>query len=294
MAAQDAKKQGVPLHIYGLVFAVAIATALGVSLYDRQFVRILLENPETAANLSASAAFEKAMDRSVERILRSDDAEIDLDNLLSKSELLQRLINQAVSERLLEYGSSPDFQDSVSLALPKVSDLENNASFLRQIQNKMKLYESKLAQVSRRVNDDESVQAVNDLQSNFVELQQLIGGLSQEVRCSLATVGRGKSSFLLKEKRSTELQVYKIVVTLGALKNDLIESVSISGPNADSTQANTRVIANVRLGSAIDFQSGGHSYQGTFTFRQARFGPDFVGFEVQETLIQTDDCLAGA
>ena len=293
MALQNPQSPRVPTHIYVLVFAVAIITALGVSIYNTRFAQALVSSSETASQISASDSFAKAVDEGVERALQSDNTEIDLDTLLSKSTLLQNLINQAVNERLIDYGNSTDFRDSVSLALPPVNELENNASLLKQIQSKMKQYETKLAQVTRRVNDDESVQAVNDLQSNFVELQQLIGGLSREVRCSLAMVGGGKSSFLLKEKRSTELQMYKIIVTLGALKKDLIESVTISGPNADSTQANTRVIANVRLGSAIDFQSGGNSYKGVFTFRQARFGPDFVGFEVQETLIPTEDCLSG-
>jgi hypothetical protein len=291
---QNIEKTKVPVHVYVLVFVVAIVTAVGVSMYNSNHARSLIESPETANSLSVSPAFTNAMDTSVERVLQSENADIDLDTLLSNSVILQGLIDQAVTERLVDYGNSPDFQDSVSLALPQVSDIQNNAGLLKQIQNKMKQYESNLAKVTRRVNDDESVQAVNDLQSNFVELQQLIGGLSQEMRCSLAMVGKSKSSFLLKEKRSTELQVYKLIISLGSIKKDLIESVTISGPNADSSRADTRVIANVRLGSEIDFQSGEHNYKGVFTFRQARLGPDFVGFEVQEILIPGEDCLADA
>ncbi len=260
-------------------------------MYDNKYARSLIKSPETANTLSTSAAFTKAMDTSVERVLQSENTDIGLDDLLSNSVVLQSLIEQAVTERLSDYGNSADFQDSVSLALPQVSDVKNNAGLLKQIQNKMQQYESNLAQVTRRVNDDESVKAVNDLQSNFVELQQLISGLSQEMRCSLAMVGNSKSSFLLKEKRSTELQVYQLLITLGSIKKDLIESVTISGPNADSSRADTRVIANVRLGSQIDFQSGEHNYRGVFTFRQARLGPDFVGFEVQKALVPSEDCV---
>lgn len=292
MTLEDSRKNNIPVRVYVLVLVVAVVSAVGVSVYNNKFAQALIESPETANRISTSDAFTKAVGERVERALQSNNSKIDLDGLLSKSAILQSLINQAVSERLIEYGSSPDFQDSVSLALPQVSELDNNASLLRQIQSKMNLYESRLAQVARRVNDDESVQAVNELQGHFVELQQMIGGLSQEVRCSLAMVGEGKSSYLLKEKRSTELLVYKIVVTLGSLKKDLIESVTISAPNSDSTQANTRVIANVRIGSAIDFQSEGRSYKGVFTFRQARFGPDFVGFEVQEIRVPSEDCMA--
>jgi len=114
------------------------------------------------------------------------------------------------------------------------------------------------------------------------------------VRCSLAMKTTAKSSFLLKEKRSTQLQVYNLVVTLGRVRKNIIDSVTISGPNADKTQTDTRVVANVKLGSRMEFHSGGHNYEGVFTFKQARFGPDFVGFEVQEMLAPAKNCPTGA
>ena len=71
--------------------------------------------------------------------------------------------------------------------------------------------------------------------------------------------------------------------------NNMIGTVTISAPNADRSQVNTTVVGNVKLGIPLEFQSSGHHYEGVFTYRQPRFGPDFVGFEVKQ--MAPEECL---
>lgn len=286
------RSQRVPVHVYFLIIILVVGSAWGVALYNEQAAQSLVANPATAQKIARSEAFGKVLNQRLEQALNASNSDLDIEGLLTNSAILQSLVDNNVARQLDQFSRSDAFKNAITEALPVNPATDDNASLLQQIQRKMQQYESRLTDVSQRVNDDESAQAVNALQSNFVELQHMLGDLSAELRCSLAMSAEGKSSFLLKEKRSTNLRVYNVVVTLGSIRKDMIDSVTISGPSADNSQTDTRVVGNVRLGSSLEFQSGGHNYEGLFTFKQARFGPDFVGFEVREKLLPGEGCAS--
>lgn len=276
----------VPTHVYGLIGALAIVTAISVIAYNKMQMAAMLENPELTQKIIASSAFKK----SVEQETNDSVSAVDLQALLFEGDELKSMVSRSVSDQLIAYGSTDAFYEAVDSALAEQPKLDDNSNKLDQLRSKLDLYESQLADIAAQVNDDESAHAVNQLQGQLVELQQLIVGLNDEVHCTLSMFPRSKSSFLLKERRSTDLRGYELVVTLGRIKKDVIDSVTISAPNAERTQVNTKVVAHVTLGNPLEFQSGGHSYEGVFTYRQARFGPDFVGFEVTETPVSAEEC----
>ncbi|MBV1907155.1 MAG: hypothetical protein KUG75_13850 [Pseudomonadales bacterium] len=293
----EPKKLKVPAHLYVLMFILFAGSVLAVIVYGKQAVKAIIANPDTAQNIVDSESFTRLLNQKLEQALSSSNSDLNMDSLMAGSDVLQRLIDDAVSRQLIEYGRSKAFQLAVSQARPEVrpsgSADDADAEQIKQIQRKMRQYESQLAKISLEVSDDDSMQIVNELQGDFVELQQLIGDVSEELRCTLVGLGGAKSSFLLKEKRSTELQVYNVMVSLGSIRGGVIGSVTFTGPNEDSTQVDTLVIGNVKLGGRVEFQSGTNRYSGLFTFRQARLGPDFVGFEVTEMLAPVDGCLSG-
>lgn len=277
----------VPTHIYVLIGTLAVAGALGIVAYNQAQMAAMLENPELVQKVVES----NALRTSIERETDSSLSALDLEALLNESNVLQSMVTRSVSDQLAGYGSTTAFHDAVASALPEQPRVDDNSTKLDQLQSKISQYEVQLTEIAARVEDDQSAHAVNQLQGQLIELQQLIGSLSEEVQCTLSVPNRSRSSFLLKERRTTNLRGYDLVVTLGRIKKDVIDSVAISAPNADRTQTDTKIVGNVTLGIPLEFQSGGHSYEGVFTFRQARIGPDFIGFEVMETALSTEECL---
>ncbi len=60
---------------------------------------------------------------------------------------------------------------------------------VERLRRVMQGYEGRLATLATQVNDDESAIAVNGLQGQLFEMQTLLTGLSQEVRCVVANGG---------------------------------------------------------------------------------------------------------
>ncbi len=119
------------------------------------------------------------------------------------------------------------------------------------------------------------------MQGQLFQLQGMIDGLSKDVRCVVANAGGGRRSFLLKERRTTQLAGVDLMVSLGRLRKGVLDSVSISGTSNNGSQPSTAVKANVRIGSPFEFQANGRAYDGVLTYSQGRWGPDFVGLEIQ-------------
>ena len=279
-------QQSTPARVYVMIVAVAITTALGVATYDKTQRAAMLENPELVEKLVESEALKRLIEQEASRSL----ADLDWQAVLSESDELQSWVSQSVADQLDGYAASNAFHEAVISALPEQPKIDDNFSKLNQLQSKLDQYELQLTGIAAQVNDDESALAVNQMQGQLIELQQLIGNLSDEVHCSLSLANNSKSSFLLKERRTTVLRGYDLVITLGRLKKDVIATVTISAPNAERSQVDTTVVGNVTLGKPLKFSSGGDNYEGVFTYRQPRFGPDFVGFEITKIAMTPAEC----
>jgi len=72
-------------------------------------------------------------------------------------------------------------------------------------------------------------------------------------------------------------------MTLGRLRKGVLDSVSVSGFGGG--QSSSSVKGNVSIGKPFDFEVNGRGYEGTFTYSQGRWGPDFVGFELRESVL---------
>lgn len=286
-----------------LIGAVALLALVLAWISGRQGAQSMLERESLLAELAPKVVATPEFVQSLERSNALDD-KLDgrLQNLLSDESAAQNLLaqegvqtqlNTSINQSLVAgYGRElirSEVTKAVAKAAPvasKTSAAPSKASEVARLRGIMQGYEGRLAELATQVQDDESATVVNGLQGQLFEMQSLLSGLSKEVRCVVANGGGSTRNFLLKERRSTPLSGVNLLVSLGRLRKGVLNTVSISSydPSASAGEvaATTAVKANVSIGNPFNFNANGRAYEGTFTYSQGRWGPDFVGFEMRD------------
>lgn len=287
-----------------LIVAVALVGLILAWISGRQGAESVLGNETVLADLAtkvvAAPEFTQSLDRSdalgdelEDRVLKLLSDELVVQNLVSQSGVSSEL-EASVSRSLADgYGReviaaavASELKKSKPVVASKAAAAPLEGSEVTRLRRVMQGYEGRLAKLATEVKDDESASIVNGLQGQLFEMQTLLTGLSAEVRCVAAKGGGNTRNFLLKERRSTPLSGVNLLVSLGRLKKGMLNTVSISShnPNAGEGQvaATTAVKGNVSIGNPFNFDANGRSYEGTFTYSQGRWGPDFVGFEMRD------------
>lgn len=286
-----------------LIVAIALVGLVLAWISGRQGAESVLGNEAILADLAtkvvAAPQFTQSLDRSD---VLGDELESRVLKLLSDDLVVQNLVSQSGVSSELEASVSRSLADGYGreiIAAAVASELKKSKSVagssaaapiegaeVTRLRRVMQGYEGRLAKLAVEVKDDESATIVNGLQGQLFEMQTLLTGLSAEVRCVAAKGGGNTRNFLLKERRSTPLSGVNLLVSLGRLKKGVLNTVSISShnPNAGKGQvaATTAVKGNVSIGNPFNFNANGRSYEGTFTYSQGRWGPDFVGFEMRD------------
>ncbi len=286
-----------------LIVAVALVGLILAWISGRQGAESFLNNEAVLANLAtkvvAAPEFTTSLDRSA---VLGDELEGRVRELLSDDLVAQGLVAQGSVASELEASVSRSLADGYGrevIAAAVASELKKSKSVagssatapvegaeVARLRRVMQGYEGRLAKLAIEVKDDESAALVNGLQGQLFEMQTLLTGLSAEVRCVAANGGGNTRNFLLKERRSTPLSGVNLLVSLGRLKKGVLNTVSISSHNpsagAGQVASTTAVKANVSIGNPFNFNANGRSYEGTFTYSQGRWGPDFVGFEMRD------------
>lgn len=214
-----------------------------------------------------------------------------LDHLISQT-LVSDGLNQLVAAKGIaavdEFKESAAFREAVRAA---TVDVESDNDPIAEMNRSLSRYEKQLGELAQRVEDDESAALVNALQGQLVGLQKDIAGLSDRVACAVAYRGNSPRTFLLKSNESTDLPGMDLVVSLSRLKDEVIETVSVSARDGSLNQVHTQVIGQVSLGKPFTIDQGETHYEGTFTFAQTRlFGKAFVGFEIRMTDVAGEPC----
>ena len=250
----------------------------------------LASDPDLRSQLARSTEMADATRQVLsESILQDEDLQAALLTRTLESRELETLIADRNETALENFQSSAAFEQAVQSSTS--SELES-ADPVDELKRSLVRYERQLATLAKEVKDDESAEAVNAMQGQLMTLEQSIAGLSDQVACAVALRGNSPRTFLLKSNESTVLPGFDLVISLSRLKDELIETVSVSAQEGSLNQAHTQVIGNVHLGRPFDIAQGNTQYEGVFTFAQSRlFSKAFVGFEIRMTSVDGDSCL---
>ncbi len=262
------------------------AEALGAAISQK-----IASDPGLRGQLARSAEMSEATRQVLTESITEDEA---LQNALLTRTLnsggLKTLIAEQTEAALTAFQSSGALEQSIRSAVGSGS---GSADPVNELKRTLARYEHDLATLAREVRDDESAAAVNVMQGQLITLQRDISGLSDRVACAVALRGNSPRTFLLKSNESTALPGFELVISLSRLKNEVIETVSVSAREGSLNQVHTQVIGSVKLGKPFDIAQGDTQYEGVFTFAQSRlFGKAFVGFEIRTTSVDGESCLA--
>jgi hypothetical protein len=208
---------------------------------------------------------------------------------LLTSRELKSLVSQQSELALDEFRASRGFEQAV---LAAKGDEADSGDPVNEFRGTLARYERELSELAMEVRDDESAQAVNAMQGQLVELQRNIAGLSDQVACAVALQGNAPRTFLLKSNDSTRLPGYDLVISLSRMRDDVVETVSVSAPEGSNKQVNTKVIGGVQIGRPFTIVRGDTSYEGLITFVHKRlFSKALIGFEIRMVSADGDSCL---
>ena len=277
-----------------VALAVTNLINLNAIAQDDSLRRALAEqmgnDPDLVSRLASSAEINELIRKTQLESIKEDPIlqQVMLDQLLTSGEL-KSLVSQRSELALDEFRASSGFEQAV---LAVVGDDRGSGDPVNEFRGTLARYERELSELAMEVRDDESAQAVNAMQGQLVELQRNIAGLSDQVACAVALRGNAPRTFLLKSNDSTPLPGYDLVISLSRLRNDVVETVSVSTPEGSTNQVNTKVIGDVQMGKPFAIVQGDVSYEGLITFAHKRlFSKALIGFEIRMVSADGDSCL---
>jgi hypothetical protein len=300
--ASTGGKPGNAIAIAALVIAL-IGTGVGVYAFFK--LNSLAEDEALAASLSRAVAGDRNLRRTIadsNEITAAARAELEaaleeealLDELVARtleSDGLNRLVASGGAAAAASFAGSDAFRDAVR-AVQGAGGVEEDP--VAELRSSLSRYEKQLAELAREVEDDESAAAVNEMQGQLVSLRRDIAGLADQVACAVAVRDNSPRTFLLRSNESTALPGMDLVVSLSRLRDEAIETVSVSAREGSLNQVHTQVIGNVGLGKPFVIDQGATRYEGMFTFAQPRlFAKALVGFEIRMTSADAASCLEG-
>jgi len=300
-----AKRAAGPLLAAAALVAAAGALVLAFSNYrtldrladdatlQRGLADRLAADPDLRATLAASTEFRDAARHAItESLTADDDLQTAVIRAVANSPELAALMDQASASAVARFQAGDGFRSAVLAAMAEPAESGDLAlPVIDDMQRALRAYEQQLTALAAEVRDDESAAAVNAMQGQLLQLQQNIDGLSDQVGCALQAQGRAPRTFLLKSNESTALPGYDLVISLSRLRDERIETVSVSAPEGAGTQVNTKVIGNVALGTPFRFEQGNTTFEGVFTFAQNRlFARALIGFEIRPVIPDGGPC----
>ena len=282
----EAREHGIQarrrLQILSVVPALALVAVVVIVWLDRDRERSSNAALAKRELLRIESKVEQRHAESAANIAQELRADLD-------ARVTELLSDPTLSDALL---STPDAQARIREQLnAAVDELELRTPPRNDgLSDALSAYETRLDEVAARVDDPETATRLNDLRAQMQGLRSTMSGLNMQMRCALEHSERPRD-FLLESRRSNELNGIPIVVALGAVRNNRIDQVAISAASGTDRQVDTRVIAQVPLGSAIRFRFGDEDFEGKFTYAQSRFlNSALVGFELRA--LPSEECEA--
>ena len=277
-----------------VALAVTNLINLNAIAQDDSLRRALAEqmgnDPDLVSRLASSAEINELIRKTQLESIKEDPIlqQVMLDQLLTSGEL-KSLVTQGSELVVDEFRAGSGFEQAV---LAVMGDDRDIGDPVNEFRGTLARYERELSELAMEVRDDESAHAVNAMQGQLVELQRNIAGLSDQVACAVALRGNAPRTFLLKSNDSTALPGYDLVISLSRLRNDVVETVSVSAPEGSTNQVNTKVIGDVQMGKPFAIVQGDVSYEGLITFAHKRlFSKALIGFEIRMVSADGDSCL---
>ena len=140
--------------------------------------------------------------------------------------------------------------------------------------------------------DDPAV--ANEIAATRAEIDRievLLSDLSTRVDCASLAARTSVRTLVVPARSSLEVPDETIVLSIGRLRDNKIDTVSINARAALDEPISTRVVGAVRIGTSVEFRHETSDYIATFTHATRRFlNSALINVELRASPVELAEC----
>jgi hypothetical protein len=152
-------------------------------------------------------------------------------------------------------------------------------------------YEARLDDLQARADDPAVANEIAATRAEIDRIEVLLDDLSTRVDCASLAARTSVRTLVMPARSSLEVPDETVVISVGRLRNDAIDAVSINARAALDEPISTRVVGEVAIGSSVEFRHESLDYVATFTHATRRFlNSALIGVELRSSPIELAEC----
>jgi len=171
-------------------------------------------------------------------------------------------------------------------------EIAQNAEQTRDgLKSDLKKYEARLDDLQARADDPAVANEIAATRAEISRIEVLLDDLSTRVGCASLAARTNVRTLVIPSRSSLEVPGETVVISIGRLRNDAIDAVSINARNALEEPISTRVVGEVPIGSSVEFRHEASDFVATFTQATKRFlNSALIGVELRSSPIELAEC----
>jgi hypothetical protein len=172
------------------------------------------------------------------------------------------------------------------------AEIAQNAEQARDsLRSDLRKYEARLDDLQARADDPAVANEIAATRLEIDRIEVLLDDLSTRVDCASLATRTNVRNLVIPSRSSLEVPDETVVISIGRLRNDAIDAVSINARAAADESISTRVVGEVAIGSSIEFRHESSDYVATFTHATKRFlNSALIGVELRSSPIELAEC----
>ena len=172
------------------------------------------------------------------------------------------------------------------------AEIAQNAEQTRDsLRSDLRRYESRLDDLQARADDPAVANEIAATRAEIDRIEVLLDDLSTRVDCASMAARTSVRTLVVPSRSSLEVPDETIVLSVGRLRNNRIDAVSINARAAVDEPISTRVVGEVGIGSSVEFRHESSNYVATFTHATRRFlNSALINVELRASPVELAEC----
>ncbi len=171
-------------------------------------------------------------------------------------------------------------------------EIAQNAEQTRDsLKSDLRKYETRLDELQARADDPAVANEIAATRAEIDRIEVLLNDLSTRVDCASLAARTNVRTLVIPSRSSLEVPEETVVISVGRLRNNAIDTVSVNARAALDEPVSTRVIGEVPIGGSVEFRHESKDFVATFTHATRRFlSSALIGIELRSSPIELADC----
>ncbi len=159
------------------------------------------------------------------------------------------------------------------------------------LQADLKRYEARLDNLQARADDPAVANEIAATRAEIGRIEVLLNDLSTRVDCTSLATQTTVRTLVVPARSSLEVPEETVVISVGRLRSNVIDAVSVNARAEMDEPISTRVIGEVPLGGSVSFRHEASDYVATFTHATRRFlNTSLIGVELRSAPRALAEC----